>query len=386
MKQSGEKKVILEKRKEIEKDLLKHIKKTKSNATLDLIKEIIYEEKGSSDMQDIIAFFDDGNMEHLDTVLEVVSDAWNYFPHRALGGKCPQEIMSEDHFEEMQDIQTKGVPQFTEDDMEDMVENVFREIYDLARKRATQAFKKIGGTTEEFKVLERELINLQKPGNTFLTDLCFKLLERDHDLIPESLDGFMREYQAMDNHRVIEEGQKGIFSSPFLWNVFHALGSKKEQMSFPIPIFMIAVLTAHHMIDEYASNYKLKSEVSGVAHHVFDWMSLTNPLSVHRRSIQQSVALAYGVVRMVEGAVFNTQGFVQNEDLVQYGDFKKEEFIALLKFTFLEVVCAVEDPHMLCVNGVNVPEDWFARLKKTAPELKDKTYNMGQPIPSPWMI
>jgi hypothetical protein len=28
-----------------------------------------------------------------DAMLQVIQDAWNYFPHRALGGRCPAEIM-----------------------------------------------------------------------------------------------------------------------------------------------------------------------------------------------------------------------------------------------------------------------------------------------------
>jgi IS30 family transposase len=30
-----------------------------------------------------------------DEEIQVIQDAWNYFPHRALGGKCPAEIMAE---------------------------------------------------------------------------------------------------------------------------------------------------------------------------------------------------------------------------------------------------------------------------------------------------
>ena len=63
----------------------------------------------------------------------------------------------------------------------------------------------------------------------------------------------------------------------------------------------------------------------------------------------------------------------------------KKEFTDLLKPTFLEVLYAVQDPHMLCINGVNAPDDWLARLKAVAPELKEETYDMDQPIPSPWM-
>ena len=64
-----------------------------SNFNLDDIKEIIFNEEGADDMQNIIAMFDDGYIENLGNVLEVVSDAWNYFPHKILGGKSPSEML-----------------------------------------------------------------------------------------------------------------------------------------------------------------------------------------------------------------------------------------------------------------------------------------------------
>src|SRR5207253_2723494 len=103
------------------------------------------------------------------------------------------------------------------------------------------------------------------------------------------LGGFMREYQAMSNHRVLAEDQKGIFSSPFLWNVFDALPGEKERQSFDVPVFMIAILTSHNMIDTYTSKHAFNARVSTVAHHIFDWMSLTNPMSIYRQSSQKSV-------------------------------------------------------------------------------------------------
>jgi len=48
-------------------------------------------EKETDDMQDIITMFDDGNVENLSNVLEIITDAWNYFPHKILDGLSPTE-------------------------------------------------------------------------------------------------------------------------------------------------------------------------------------------------------------------------------------------------------------------------------------------------------
>ena len=87
---------ILERRKEIEKELLDMLKETKNDFEPDHIKEIIYNEDGQDSLTDIIAMFDTGQgAAELQNVLELVNDAWNYFPHKILGGLSPAEKLLE---------------------------------------------------------------------------------------------------------------------------------------------------------------------------------------------------------------------------------------------------------------------------------------------------
>ena len=90
------KKQILQQRKEIEKELLVMLKKTKSDSGLENIKEIIYNEDGQDSLTDVIAMFDTGqDAAELQNVLELVNDAWNYFPHKVIGGLSPAEKLLE---------------------------------------------------------------------------------------------------------------------------------------------------------------------------------------------------------------------------------------------------------------------------------------------------
>lgn len=42
----------------------------------------------------VVAMFDcDGDASELSNVLELVTDAWNYFPHKVLGGISPAEMI-----------------------------------------------------------------------------------------------------------------------------------------------------------------------------------------------------------------------------------------------------------------------------------------------------
>lgn len=86
---------ILARREEIERELSTLILKTKSDITLLEIQDVIYEETDLDDLNDIIRMFDMGSPYELQNAIELLNDAWNYFPHRVLNGLCPAEIVNQ---------------------------------------------------------------------------------------------------------------------------------------------------------------------------------------------------------------------------------------------------------------------------------------------------
>jgi len=89
-------KQILERRGEIEQELLEMLEKTDSDFSLDDIKEIIYNEESQDDLTDVVMIFDTGQgFDEMNTILETINDAWNYFPHKLLGGLSPAEKILE---------------------------------------------------------------------------------------------------------------------------------------------------------------------------------------------------------------------------------------------------------------------------------------------------
>ena len=78
---------------EIEQELLELIYRTESDFELDDIKQVIYDEKDQDDLMQIVAMFDRaGDAGELENILELTTDAWNYFPHKALDGLSPAEV------------------------------------------------------------------------------------------------------------------------------------------------------------------------------------------------------------------------------------------------------------------------------------------------------
>ena len=85
---------ILDRRKEIEQELRDLLKETKSDFGLEDVKQAIYNEEETDDFHQLIAMFDrGGDASELSNILELVSDAWNYFPHKILDGASPAEVL-----------------------------------------------------------------------------------------------------------------------------------------------------------------------------------------------------------------------------------------------------------------------------------------------------
>ncbi|MCK5211861.1 hypothetical protein KAJ89_04120 [Candidatus Parcubacteria bacterium] len=83
---------ILNRREEIERELTEWIKKTNCDLSFRKIQEIIYYEKSQKDLHEIMRAFDKAqDMDEMNAILKVVSEAWNYYPHRCLNDLSPAE-------------------------------------------------------------------------------------------------------------------------------------------------------------------------------------------------------------------------------------------------------------------------------------------------------
>jgi hypothetical protein len=89
--------LILKKREEIEQEIMDMLKITNSAFSLQDVKNAIFESEDTDDVMKIVAMFDrGGDSSELDNILELANDAWNHFPHKALGGISPIEKIFND--------------------------------------------------------------------------------------------------------------------------------------------------------------------------------------------------------------------------------------------------------------------------------------------------
>lgn len=79
---------ILAKREEIETKIASLLETVKSDFCFHDVLEAIYREEGEQDIEAIMQMFEGGETRD---VIDVVNEAWNYFPHASLDGLCPAE-------------------------------------------------------------------------------------------------------------------------------------------------------------------------------------------------------------------------------------------------------------------------------------------------------
>lgn len=83
-------------RREIEVELRDLLKVARSGFNLEDIKDIIFNENSHDCLTEIIAMFNTGQGgTEIQNILEIVNDAWNYFPHKILNGLSPAEKVLE---------------------------------------------------------------------------------------------------------------------------------------------------------------------------------------------------------------------------------------------------------------------------------------------------
>ena len=82
---------IFEYRKELEQELEDMLRVTESDFSLQDVKDAIFYEEDNDDMMKVVIMFDKGNPLELSNAIELVTDAWNYFPHKILDGMSPVE-------------------------------------------------------------------------------------------------------------------------------------------------------------------------------------------------------------------------------------------------------------------------------------------------------
>ncbi|OGQ22330.1 MAG: hypothetical protein A3I05_09520 [Deltaproteobacteria bacterium RIFCSPLOWO2_02_FULL_44_10] len=82
---------IFEYRKELEQELEDMLRVTESDFSLQDVKDAIFYEEDNDDMMKVVMMFDKGNPLELSNAIELVTDAWNYFPHKILDGMSPVE-------------------------------------------------------------------------------------------------------------------------------------------------------------------------------------------------------------------------------------------------------------------------------------------------------
>ncbi len=81
-------------KKQIKAQIKKLTRELELDVTFEDVKEMIWNEKVLDDLNQIVGIFAEKapNSERLNAICQIISDAWNSFPHKSLGGLSPIEM------------------------------------------------------------------------------------------------------------------------------------------------------------------------------------------------------------------------------------------------------------------------------------------------------
>jgi hypothetical protein len=74
------------------------LQEAESSLTIEQAKELIFEAEREHFCSYLTAMLSalNSNVDDIEQAeLQVIQDAWNYFPHRCFGGRCPEELFAE---------------------------------------------------------------------------------------------------------------------------------------------------------------------------------------------------------------------------------------------------------------------------------------------------
>jgi hypothetical protein len=306
--------------------------------------------------------------EDVNDALQAFVDAWNWFPHGALKGKSPQDMLEE--------ATSRNEPGEFMGGFSPV--HIFGELYRISRTRALREHTRLKGTPREFARIENMLKKMrsnsdQQRVSEFIGTHGIELLRRIRATMPETVELFMRETQAMINHCLLDS-EEGI-GSPILWHALDTLMVNGDLLEdFDVPLFMTTLLEGHQSIDAFAEAHELDYRVISVAHHGLDWLAMENPWIFIEEQARKLAALAFGIVGEAHEAVVGMSEIAgTKKELMQLGRWKSQKkFAEELSEAFTDVLYAVKDPHMLIPFAEEAPDNWFSRLKSIAPDLESE--------------
>lgn len=87
---------LLAKRREIRTEVSEMLEKIGSEYDFEDIVDIVYNENSNDAFREILRMFDRGqDPVELQNILDMISDVWNHFPHKTLGGKSPYQMVED---------------------------------------------------------------------------------------------------------------------------------------------------------------------------------------------------------------------------------------------------------------------------------------------------
>lgn len=355
-----------------------------------------------------------GNDEAFTDAFEIVTGVWNHFPHDDLG-MSPVERMRADV--------AAGEPAIDYDALrEDLTGDARIEkmhqatdvrlefLSDVAQAHLWRHLRAIGGTKKDAEAIVAILADPERDPGDALTYLLIDMMQKRRErkargkVTIEDVQPAVRAITMCENHvaSVMENGHKNsrMFQEIARQCVAHmaeslAKGQREGKRAGSVELIeplaaLDMLLDIHAEVSELSKRLRIAEGLEEAAHHILDWLTLTDIHEILGRDPKASAPLILAAARLIAETGDPKHAFAGLAPKLRRaasGFADDEAYDKEIARLAEKALSNCGDPlHMMPVPGQE-PDDCEERLAKLAPALKLRSPVSPQdlPTPSPFM-
>ena len=272
---------------------------------------------------------------------------------------------------------------------------IMEKLYLLSRNRWVKEAEKVGLTPKEIFEIEANLCvvsDIEEIERLFLSTITQVFEKRKIKNLLE-LNGFVREFQTILNHRIFKN-QKGENVSPFLLEVCIAKEEYQRKKPEDLKSFLELTYASHLEIDNFFKkeekranearlNFigtfrKLELEVDedlighlkidpaqiSISHYILDWYLQVSPFTAYAKPPRKLAAIAiYCMKRFNEEITGYVSTSFNNRDLSEFGGWLSPSGVTGAGFTaYYDVFYHVRDLSLLIIDPLGLSKKAKRRL------------------------
>jgi hypothetical protein len=338
-----------------------------------------------------------GNDEAFNDAFEIVTGVWNYFPHQDLG-MSPVELIRKEVAEggEMPDYEAIRDAELSPEQQEQMfkeTDQILIFLSEVAESHLIKHLQRIGCTKKDAQTIIEIIEDPEQDPEMALLSLITKITKRitqtktqKHRITMKDIQPAMRALAMCENHiTIIVDGNHKssrmmqAIAEQCATHMMKSLAQSKSKTTVGVEIIepimpLECLLDVHVSINEVSTRLHVPEGLEEAAHHILDWIMLTDIHEViAHNDAEEYAAIILAVARLIAETGDPKRPFDNLAPLLRKNVPSITDDTAYAKEVARiarMVLCRCSDPILMMPIPGQEPADCEERLAVLAPDLK----------------